>query len=300
MKLPWLTVLLRMGRPLPLAGHLGVDRSRARVVLHKQGIWSIYAGERFFRYSTKPRAVAKLQKEHAMWRLLRAQGLADIVQKTATLSDCGAGKILETTLLRQIEIADQVKMTLPIIRALVEVARPAVPQAVPPTVEAGIRLGRMACGGRLPSSFASESAIRNCFARELRTGVSHQDLHVYNVMQDADGKPVLIDLKSCDADRVVSIDILVFAGKYIQARMFDNLLECVFSAQQQGWRVNELDPVLAFVDLPRRYWSHILLLHLMGAGWVAGRQQEEMSPLSRQLYRRVLSRNWDTDAGQEA
>ncbi|MFZ5675456.1 MAG: hypothetical protein ACOZAM_21065 [Pseudomonadota bacterium] len=296
MKLPWLTLLLRFGRPQPLAGHLGADRPRARVVLHKQGIWSISAGERFLRYSTKPRPVAKLGKEFAMWQLLRAQGLANIVQKAMTLGDCGDGKILETTLLRQIEMADQVKMTLPIMRALMGVARPAVPQAVPPTVEAGIRLARMACGGQLPSSFAAESAIRDCFARELRVGVSHQDLHVYNVMQDADGKPILIDLKSCDAGRVVSIDILVFAGKYIQARIFDNLPECVFFAQQRRWDVAGLEPVLALIDLPRRYWAHILLLHLMGIRAVAGKEQEEMSPLSRQLYSRVLSRDWGAKA----
>lgn len=296
MKLPWLTLLLRLGRPLALASHLGADLSCARVVLHKQGIWSISAGERFFRYTTKPRPVAKLQKEFAMWQLLRVQGLANIVQKGMALRDCGEGRILESTLLRPIEVADQVKMTLPIMRALVGAAKPAVPRAVPATVEAGIQLARTACGGKLPSSFAPESAIRNCFTKELRIGVSHRDLHVYNVMQDVDGKPVLIDLKSCDADRVVSIDILVFAGKYIQARIFDNLLECVFSAQQRRWCIDDLEPVLALIDLPRRYWAHILLLHLMGIGAVAGKEQEELSPLSRQLYSRVLSRDWGANS----
>lgn len=292
-KLPWLTTLLRSGRPLPLARQLGADRRQARVILHKQGIWSIAAGARFIRYTTKPKSVAKLQKEHAMWHLLRERGLTDMVQPSIVLSTCGRGVALETGLLRQIGMDDQVAMTVPIMRALMAAARPALPEGLPPTVEAGIRLGRQACGGELPASFAPESAIRDCFARQLRIGVSHQDLHVYNVMQDAGGKPILIDLKSCDVDRIVSIDILLFAGKYIQARMFDNLLECVFSAQQRGWRVAELEPALALVDLPRAYWSHILILHLMGVG-SAGTDgnQKEISSISRQLYQRILSRDW--------
>ena len=292
-KLPWLTMLLRSGRPLPLAGQLGSDRPRARVILHKQGIWSIIAGERFIRYTRKPKSVAKLQKEFAMWRLLRERGLADRVQPSMGLHACGQGVALETGLLRRIGMDEQVAMTVPIMRALMAAADQAVPAALPPTVEAGIRLGRLACGGELPASFAPESTIRDCFARELRIGVSHQDLHLYNVMQDADGKPILIDLKSCDVDRIVSIDILMFAGKYIQARMFDNLLECVFSAQQRGWRIAELEPALALIDLPRAYWSHILILHLMGAGSAdAHGSEQEISPISRQLYQRMLSRDW--------
>lgn len=292
-KLPWLTMLLRFGQPSPLARQLGTDRRQARVILHKQGIWSIAAGARFIRYTTKPKSVVKLQKEHAMWHLLRERGLTDMVHPSIVLSTCGRGVALETGLLRQIGMDDQVAMTVPIMRALMAAARPALPEALPPTVEAGIRLGRQACGGELPASFAPESAIRDCFARQLRIGVSHQDLHVYNVMQDAGGKPILIDLKSCDVDRIVSIDILMFAGKYIQARMFDNLLECVFSAQQRGWRVAELEPALALIDLPRAYWSHILILHLMGVG-SAGTDgnQKEISSISRQLYQRILSRDW--------
>lgn len=291
-KLPWLTMLLRFGRPLPLARQLGNDRTQARVVLHKQGIWSIVAGERFIRYTTKPKSVGKLQREHAMWRLLRERGLADVTQPSIVIAECGPGMAIETGLLRQISMDDQVAMTVPIMRALMAAARPAVPRVLPPTVEAGIRRGRQACGGELPASFASENAIRDCFARPLRIGMSHQDLHLYNVMQDADGKPILIDLKSCDADRIVSIDILVFAGKYIQARRFDNLLECVFWAQQKDWRIDDLEPALALLDLPRAYWSHILMLHLMGAGPAGADESLEMNPLSRQLYQRMLSRDW--------
>lgn len=292
-KLPWLTMLLRSGQPLALARQLGTDRRQARVILHKQGIWSIVAGPRFIRYTTKPKSVAKLQKEHAMWHLLRERGMADMVQPSIGLSVCGRGVALETGVLRQIGMDDQVEKTVPIIRALMAAAKPAVPEALPSTVAAGIRLGRQACGGELPASFAPESAIRDCFARQLRIGVSHQDLHVYNVMQDAGGKPILIDLKSCDVDRIVSIDILMFAGKYIQARMFDNLLECVFSAQQRGWRVAELEPALALIDLPRAYWSHILILHLMGVGSAGAEgDQKEISSISRQLYQRMLSRDW--------
>jgi hypothetical protein len=292
-KLPGLTVLLRCGRPLSLARHLGSDRPRARVILHKQGIWSIVAGARFIRYAAKPKSVAKLQKEHAMWRFLREHGLADMVQTSIGLSACGQGVALETGLLRQIGMDDQVAMTVPIMRALMAAAKPAIPAALPPTVETGIRLGRLACGGELPASFAPESAIRDCFARQVRIGVSHQDLHIYNVMQDAGGMPILIDLKSCNVDRIVSIDILMFAGKYMQARMFDNLLECVFSAQQRGWRMAELEPALALIDLPRAYWSHILILHLMGVGATdTGGSEPEISPITRQLYQRMLSRDW--------
>ncbi len=292
LKRPLMTLLLRGGWPQPLARYLGGSRFQGHMLLHKQGIRSVVVGDRFYRYATKSRSVAKLQKEYLMWERLRAEGLADIVQRSMSLRDCADGKILETTLLQRIWPENQVEMTLPIIRALVAAARPAVQDNIPATVEAGIRLGRFISGGELPASFASEEEIRSCFARQLRSGISHQDLHVLNVMQDADGKPVLIDLKSCGVERVVSIDILMFVSKYMQIRDVRNLIESVFIAQQKGWRVAELEPVLALIDLPRSHWAQILVLHLMGVQALKRKSVEQVSPLSQKLYLRMLSRDW--------
>ena len=163
---------------------------------------------------------------------------------------------------------------------------------MPATIGAGLRLGRLVSRGALPDSFVSEDEIRDCFARELLTGVSHRDLHYRNVMRDVDGRPVLIDLKSCDFNKIISVDLLNFACKYIQARGRWNYLDGAFTLQQPGWHVPELAPVLALIDLPRPLWGQLLTLHAFGQLSVRLKSASDINPHFEKSLLRILSKNW--------
>jgi len=289
---PCLTLLLRLGWPRTLAEYLGSRRFHGRVFLYRQGILSVAASDRFVRFATEQRPMDKLHREYSMWRLLREHGLERIVVRTMTFQACANGKVLETDLLRPVPREEQVAVTMPIVHALMAAAKPTVHKGMPATVEAGLQLARVIAEGALPSSFASEAEIRNSFAQELMTGISHRDIHSRNIMRDVDGRPVLIDLKSCEVNRVVSLDLIIFACKYRQVRRLENLVESAFLLQQQGWRVTELEPVLDLVDLPRPFWAQIFVLHFMGLQALKLDSLDNVNPLFRKLFFRILSRNW--------
>lgn len=289
---PWLTLRLRLGWPGPLARFLGPLRYNSQVIRNKQGILYVTAGGRFVRYSAEPRGRAKLDREFAMWRLLTEKGLAGIAPTAMALHDVADGNILESERLQPIAKKDHAAVTLPIVEALLAHAHPVLPGSLPPTIEAGLAFVRLICGGELPSSFARESEIRDAFARPLMTGISHKDLHYRNVMWDAAERPVLIDLKSCEPDRIVAIDLLVLACKFLQAHGRQTMVDAAFAGQQLGWRVSALRPVLALIDLPRPLWGQIVLLHLIGLNAAKRKDAEEVNPLSRALFLRILGKDW--------
>lgn len=294
---PWLTLLLRLGWPRPAARELGARRFKSQVVRNKQGILCVVTEGRFLRFAATPRGIAKLEREFSMWRLLRENGLAAILPRFAALQDGAGVRILETELLQPIRKEDHAVVTLPIVKALMAAARPVVSAKLPTEVEAGLQLARDLCGGALPPFFASESDIRKAFARPLMTGISHQDLHYRNAMRDVDGRPVLIDLKSCESDRIVSIDLLVLACKYLQARGRQTMLDAAYSGQQQSWQIPELDPILALVDLPRPLWGQILALRFIGLNTLR-RAPTDINPLFQKLLLRVLDRDWRVEIEQ--
>lgn len=287
---PWLTMQLRLGRPQPMARYLGASRKDSEVIRSKQGILYVTAGPRFVRFAAEPRAVAKLEREYEMWRVLLADGLAAILPNTMSLHDVAGGKILESDRLRPIAKEEHAAVALPIVEALLAKARPEVPGGLPATIEAGLDFARQISGGALPVSFARESDIRDAFARPLKTGISHKDLHYRNVMRDDAGRPVLIDLKSCEPGRVVAIDLLALACKNLQAQGKQTLVDAAFAAQQRDWRLPELDAILALVDLPRPLWGQIYLLQLIGLH--ATKRGEDTNSLSRALFQRILDKDW--------
>lgn len=293
---PWLTWQLRLGRPRPMARYLGALRHHSQVVRSKQGILYVVAGDRFLRFAAQPRAIAKLEREFAMWQLLRAEGLAAILPHAMTLHDVAGGKILESDRLRPIRKEEHAAVTLPIVTALMSAARPVTPEGPPATVEAGLEFARAISGGALPARFAAESDIRACFTRPLMTGISHKDLHYRNVMRDDAGRPVLIDLKSCEPGRIVAIDLLAFACKYLQAQGQQTLVDAAFAAQQRNWRIDELEPVLNLVDLPRELWGQIFILHVIGLHMQKRASTEEINPLLRALFLRIISKDWRSAA----
>lgn len=288
----YFTILLHLGWPAPVAMYLGQRRTQGRALLYKQGIQSYVVADRFVRFAASPRPIGKLQKEYSMWCQMREQGLESILQRSVEFHGDKGGKILETDLLLPVSREEQVAVTLPIIRTLVDTAKPVTHNDVPATIGAGLQLSRLITRGSLPDSFVSEAEIKDCFARELMTGISHRDLHYRNVMRDFDGRPVLIDLKSCDPSKVISVDLLNFACKYIQARGRWNYLDAAFALQQPEWHVPELEPVLALVDLPRSLWGQLLVLHAMGQHALKLEAPADMSRSFEKPLLRILAKNW--------
>jgi hypothetical protein len=287
LSIPCQTFLLKRGWPAPLADFLADGRAEARVVLFKQGILSVSQGTRFLRYASTPRAAANLEREFASWRHLREHGLASIVEHRAELHRLRAGVLLATELMHPISKLDQLAVTTPIIEAIVAAAAKAPSTGLPPTITAGLELACKVFGGSLRPTFISEAALHECFARPLLTGISHQDLHWRNVMRDCGGRPVLIDLKSCSYEQVISLDLLLFAAKYLAARDRRNIVEWA-----SKWP--ELRPVLDFIDLPCQHWGPILVLHALGLH--ASRREGNRDPnaVARRLLFNSLTRDWRT------
>ncbi|MBX6320543.1 MAG: hypothetical protein IRY94_01825 [Rhodospirillaceae bacterium] len=286
------SLLLKAGWPRPLAAHLRREGLPAEVLQRKQGILSLVAGDRFLRYATRPRPVLKLQCEHAGWVALRERGLGGIVPRRLELRALGHGALLEADLLQPVALRDQLAVTLPIVRTLVGAARPVATGDVPMTVEMGLRLARLAGGGQLPASFATEPEIRACFAGPLLTGLSHQDLHLRNVMRDRDGRPVLIDLKSVVGGQVIALDLLNFACKYMASREGSNVVDQALTAQRCDWRIPGIEPVLELVDLPRPLWGQLFALHALGSVLLKRGTSQKISPILLRQLAKVLSRDW--------
>jgi hypothetical protein len=287
-----LDLLLRAGRPAELARALRDRPGPVRAVLFKQGILSLAGPDRFYRYARGGSGAAKLEREHEGWRLLRGAGLGGIVVPAMRLERLGRGVLLETPLLRPVALENQVETSRPLIAALVRAARPMRHRALPPTVAAGLDLVRRVAGGTVPESFVSEVALREAFSAPLLTGISHRDLHCRNVMRGEDGRPVLIDLKSCAPEQVLALDLLIFACKYLAIRDRVNVVEHAFELQRLGWDMPALEPVLSLIDLPRPLWGPAVTLHALGQ--VDLRRSEPAAPpaVLGGLLRRLLQRDW--------
>ena len=291
-----LDLLLRAGRPAELARALRGRPGPVRVILFKQGILSLAGPDRFYRYARGRSGAAKLQREHEGWRLLRGEGLGEIVVPWMHFGPLRSGVLLETPLLSPVGLEDQVAASRPLIEALARAARPVRHPALPPTVAAGLGLVRHVAGGVVPERFASETALCEALSAPLLTGISHRDLHCRNVMRAEDGRPVLIDLKSCAPDQVLSLDLLIFACKYQAIRNRVNVVENAFELQRRGWDMPGLEPILSLIDLPRPLWGPAVTLHALGQ--VDLKRSEPAAPGSvlGGLLRRLLQRDW-RDAG---
>ncbi|HXV24969.1 MAG TPA: hypothetical protein VED46_11995 [Alphaproteobacteria bacterium] len=289
---PALTGLLALGLPRPMAAYLRARGARGRVVLYKQGILSVAAGQRFLRYASSRGGNAKLQREFNIWGRMREMGLGPILARDILLRQFGPNLLLDAELLYPIALAEQMAMSLPIVHALAGAARPTSRQQLPASIDAGLRFVRLVSGGTLPGSFASEEAIRAAFGQPLRTGVSHCDLHHLNVMRDSSGRPVLIDLKSCAYEQVLALDLLNFACRYLTARNRQNLVENAFALQRCGWRLPAIEPLLTLIDLPRALWGPITTLHIVGRFASKGKSGAAPNPILGALLQRLFSRDW--------
>ena len=258
----WAGLLLAGGWPPTLSRHLRQRELTGRVCLHKQGILSVAAGEFFLRYTRRPKSASKLEKEYAAWLSTRRGGFELIVPKSMRLHRLTAGLILESELLEAIDLHEQLATTLPIIDTIIAAASPETPPSIPATIEAALRFAKGQPMGKALDELEDE--IRAAFSQPLLTGLSHQDLHFRNVMRDRDGRPVLIDLKSCVDEQILALDLLGFVCKYRASRDGYNLVDQALDGHDRDWRWPELASVLDRVDLPRRLWGPIVALHTVG------------------------------------
>ncbi len=288
----WGTLLLLVGRPRAVAERLGRERFGARVVLNKQEILSLIAGDRFIRYAAKAGGAGKLEREYEAWLSLKSYGFDEILPRTLTLHRDGRGTFLEVERLWSIRRNEQLAVSLPIVRTLLAHAKPVRHDRLPATVEAGLQLARKVAGGSLPATFASEQDIRQAFNASLLTGMSHEDLHFRNVMRDGEGRPVMVDLKSCSADRILALDVLAFACKYLEAQERRNTIDMAYVALRRKWQIPPLYDVLCQVDLPRAAWAPIYVLHAIGRLARKLQPGAEPNPIFARLLARVISRDW--------
>jgi hypothetical protein len=287
-----LNIALALELPIPLRRALRQRRTVARVVLYKQRIVSLVGTDRFLRYARGKGGLRKLQREYSAWQELRQNGLGGILVPEMRLLAAGDGQVLELPLLQEIGREEEISALLPILRALAKTARSVRHPAAPPTVAAGLNVVRRACGGTIPESFVVEGPFAKAFEQPLLTGYSHGDLHRRNIMRDAEGRPVLIDLKSCAADRVLALDILIFACKYMASRNRLSIIENAFALQRAGWAVPELEPVFELVDSPRAVWGPAVTLHALGQAALKKSDHKPIHPALAVLLRRSMARDW--------
>lgn len=249
-----------------LISFLEARSSPAHVLWSKQRILSLRCGDELIRYAEAPKGIALLEREYGSWRCMRQLGLDHIAPRAMRLIPLDQGVVLTTGLLQPIrpKTAQSWWALEQVIAPLVERCERATP-TLPPTVEKGMVLVRHLTGGRLPAWFGPEEAIRACFAQPLRVGFFHGDLHPGNVMRGPEGRPVLIDLKSCGTGRIAALDLLRFViGRYPDD-LVTNSLSRIVRAQATGWDMPEIQPFLRHIDLPRQLWGPIYLLHFLGS-----------------------------------
>ena len=111
-------------------------------------------------------------------------------------------------------------------------------------------------------------------------------------MRDAEGRSILIDLRSCAFDQVLAFDLLTFACKYVGARNYRSVIDNAFLLQQRGWDVPELAPVLALIDLPKPLWGPIVTLHALGQIELEKPRRAASDTVVAKLMQRSLSRPW--------
>ncbi len=283
-----LTLRLRAGFPRWVARELAAQGLRGRVVVAKQGVLGVITPAAYLRFTDAPKAKARLADEVANWRRLHDAGFGDIIARFMEIRELEHGMVVSVEPLAPIEKESHLEMMAPLVRRLAAASAPAAPEKLPDSIAAGLALAREIGVANLP-----EGALLDAFSRPLLTGYSHQDLHWRNVLQRK-GEPVLIDLKKCQAGRLLCLDILNMACLSLAATNGANVVSQAHEAHRRGWRDADLAPILSLVDLPRSLWGPAYVLHV--AGLYRLRQKGATAWGEEMLFRRALEQDWRADA----
>jgi hypothetical protein len=262
--------LLPLRRYADLVDFLDQHGLSARVQWRKQQVLSARCGRQFLRYATRPKGMRIIEAEYGNWLLLKAADLGHIAPRTMRLTRLGGGLVLTTDVLETIpRDSDEATAALDrVIRALIARCGQVVP-GLPPSVAEGLTLARHLAGGSLPAWLGPEEEIRAAFERPLRVGFFHGDLHSRNVMRNEDGRPVLVDLKSCGPERIVALDLLRLAVGRYPDDLRTGPVGKIAKAEAAGWDLPAVQPFLQHIDLPAKLWGRAYALHVLGS--VAGK-----------------------------
>jgi len=283
----WLTLKLKAGYPKWIAAYLAEQGLSGKVVVAKQGVLGVLTPQQYLRFTNTPKARKRLGQEMEGWTRLRAAGYADIIAGFMESRELADGLVVSAEPLSPISEENHLQIMLPLARRLVDAAAPRVPEKLPESISAGLTFAREV-GVHLFGSPAAEQEFEAAFSRPLLTGYSHRDLHWRNVLHRK-GQPVLIDLKKCQPDRLLCLDILNLACLSLAAVNGANVVTQAHEAHQRGWRDADLQPFLSLVDLPRSFWGPAYMLHVAGL-YRLNRQSPSWS--TDMLFRQVLQRDW--------
>jgi hypothetical protein len=252
--------LLPLSRYADLATFLDEGSADVHVLRSKQHVLSGRGGTKFLRYSHHRKGIRSIEREYANWRLMQEFGLDHIAPKEMQLVRLADGVVLISEILEEIHSCDARSALEEIVISLTKQCIYAIP-GLPVTVETGLDLMHHLTGKELER----EEEVKACFEQPLWVGFFHGDLHDRNVMRGRYGQPVLIDLKSCGLDRIVALDLLRFAVGRYPDDLTTNPAWKIVRIHATDWDLPMIQPFLQYIDLPRRLWGQIYLLHLLGS-----------------------------------
>jgi hypothetical protein len=283
----WLTLKLEAGHPRWVASYLAELGVPGRVVVEKQGVLGVLTPQQYLRFTELPKSRMRLEREVEGWTRMKAAGYGDILVSFMDVRNVPEGLVVATEPLAAIDEKRHLETMLPLVQRLVRGAAPKAPEKLPDSIAAGLDFAREA-GIDLAAHHIDEADVRQAFSRSLLTGYSHRDLHWRNVLQ-RNGKPVLIDLKKCEPDRLLCFDILNMVCLSLAATDGANVATQAYEAHLRNWNDPALQPFLDLVDLPRSLWGPAFTLHVAGLFRLKAQSSSWGTDV---LLRQVLQRDW--------
>jgi hypothetical protein len=280
-----LTLKLNAGFPYWIAAYLSEQALSGSVVLSKQGVLGILTSKQYLRFAQSPKARKRLKQEIEGWRSMRAAGHGDMVVRFMEAHELPEGLVISAEPLSPVSAEQHLQVIFPIVRRLAAAATPRTPEKLPESIIAGLAFAKDV-GADLVRNFVAEEELQAAFSQPLLTGHFHKDLHWCNVLH-RNGEPVLIDLKKCQPDRLLCLDIINIACMSLTATTGANVVSLAYDAHRRGWSDLELAPLLSLVDLPRTLWGPAYVLH------TAGLYRLKRSAWGEEvLFRRILQQDW--------
>ena len=267
-----------VGRTLgwpPIDGAAEISGEEPELVRYKRGVYCMTISDRYVRAARRTCGRRLLERELAAWERARALGLSSLGSPWLRRLDGGDGWTVVT---------DRVMAPLPreaVWEALPQIVCPMVDRAseqrvAPPiALEFGHALMAEASKGIRVQGLPSIEALRNCFSEPRRVGFFHCDLGPHNIMV-CDGRYTLIDLKSCESNRFIDLELIRLLVRMYPDHQSSPLAVKAFEAQAEDWHRPEAAQLASLIRFPRAWWAGIYLYYAIGlAGGI-----EKYSPSS--------------------
>ena len=277
-----------VGRALgwpPIDGAAEPSGEGLKLVRYKRGVYCMTISDRYVRAARRTSGRRLLERELAAWERARALGISALGSPWLRRVDCSDGWTV---------VSDRVMELLPreaIWKALPGVVCPMVDcaserrVAPPMEVEFGRALMAEASKGIEVRGLPSIEVLQKCFAAPQRVGFFHCDLGPHNVMV-CDGRYTLIDLKSCESDRFIDLELIRLLVRIYPEHHSNSLAVKAFKAQADDWHRPEAAQLASLIRLPREWWAGIYLYFAIG---MAGRIEKHSPSSLRQKLQTMRS-----------